>query len=316
MACLLLNHCIEVDAGGIMKLELKYTALAAALALSCGTVSAQSSRTERAEEYAQSLSYADYVKGRDLRASQIVGSRVRNAAGDNLGEIEELVIPTRDQDDMLVVVSVGGVLDVGDKLVALPYDDLRVSPDGDTFYFDRTEEQLKAAPAYTYEAQAETQTRSQPQTARDAQRAPTASSRAATTDQPRPTAQARAAAPTGPAVAKQGNVVLDAWDYRASDLIGAAVLDDRGERVAKVDDIVVSTEDDKLHAVLAFGGFAGFGSKLITIPVDGLQITVDDGHPQVRIAMTGEQLQQLVDSRPDFHYERQVAQAPANGPRG
>ena len=295
-----------------MKFEYKYAALAAALALFCGTASAQSSsRTERAEEFAQSLTYADYLKGRDLRASELVGARVRNAAGDNLGEIEEIVIPTRDQDDMLVIVSVGGVLDVGDKLVALPYDDLRVSADGDTFYFDRTEEQLKAAPAFTYEAQAEAQTRSQPQAARDTQRTPTATSRASN-DEPRPTAQPRAAASTA---AKSGNVVLDAWDYRASDLIGATVLDDRGESVAKVDDIVVSTEDDKLHAVLAIGGFAGFGAKLITVPLDDLQITADDGHPRVRVAMTGEQLQQLVDSRPEFRYERQVAKAPAN-PRG
>ena len=49
------------------------------------------------------------MKGKDLRASELVGARVRNAAGDNLGEIEEIVIPSRDQDDMLVIVSVGGV---------------------------------------------------------------------------------------------------------------------------------------------------------------------------------------------------------------
>ena len=96
-------------------------------------------QTERSDDFSRSLSYEDYLKGKDLRASELVGARVRNAAGDNLGEIEEIVIPSGDQDDMLVIVSVGGVLDVGDKLVALPYDDLRVSPDGDTFYFDRTE---------------------------------------------------------------------------------------------------------------------------------------------------------------------------------
>ena len=293
-----------------MKFEYKYAALAAALALFYGTASAQSSsRTERAQEFAQSLSYADYLKGRDLRASQLVGARVRNAAGDNLGEIEEIVIPTRDQDDMLVIVSVGGVLDVGDKLVALPYDDLRVSADGDTFYFDRTEEQLKAAPAFTYEAQAEAQTRSPQQTARDTERTPPTATARATPDRPR-------TAPSAATAAKASNLALDAFDHRASDLIGATVLDDRGESVAKVDDIVVSTEDDKLHAVLAIGGFAGFGAKLITVPFDDLQITSDDGHPQVRIGMTGEQLQQLVDSRPEFRYERQVAQAPANGPRG
>ena len=292
-----------------MKHQYKYAALAAAMMLAWGTASAQSTtRTERTDEFSQSLSHEDYLKGEDLRASQLVGARVRNAAGDNLGEIEELVIPSGDQDDMLVIVSVGGLLDVGDKLVALPYDDLRVSPDGDTFYFDRTEAQLKAAPAFTYEAQAEAQARSG--SVRDTQRAPAATAAQRLTDRPRTTA------PSAATAAKSANVVLDVFDYRASDLIGATVLDDRGESVAKVDDIVVSTEDDKLHAVLAIGGFAGFGAKLISMPFDDLQITSDDDTPQVRIAMTGEQLEQLVASRPEFRYERQVAQAPANAPRG
>jgi sporulation protein YlmC with PRC-barrel domain len=252
------------------------------------------------------VSYEDYLKGEDLRASELVGARVRNADGDNLGEIEELVIPTGDQDDMLVIVSVGGLLDVGDKLVALPYDDLRVSPDGDTFYFDRTEAQLQAAPAFTYETQAEAQTRPQRQLEGNTQRATSTTARPAT-DRPRTTVAT---------ATKAANVTLDVFDYRASDLIGAAVLDDRGERVAKVDDIVVSTEDDKLHAVLAIGGFVGFGSKLITMPLDDLQITSDGNDPQLRIPMTGDQLQQLVESRPEFRYERQVAQAPTDAPRG
>jgi sporulation protein YlmC with PRC-barrel domain len=290
-----------------MKHDYKYAALAAAMMLTWGTASAQDATlTARSDDFSRSLSYEDYLKGTDLRASELVGARVRNPAGDNLGEIEEIVIPSRDQDDMLVIVSVGGVLDVGDKLVALPYDDLRVSIDGDTFYFDRTEEQLKAAPAFTYDAQAEAQARAQG----DTQRTPAATAPAAA-DRPRTTAPRTTAT-----AAKSANLVLDVFDYRASDLIGATVLDDRGESVAEVDDIVVSTEDDKLHAVLAIGGLLGFGAKLITIPLDDLQITANDDSPQVRIAMTGEQLEQLVASRPEFRYERQVAQTPANGPRG
>jgi sporulation protein YlmC with PRC-barrel domain len=108
---------------------------------------------------------------------------------------------------------------------------------------------------------------------------------------------------------KSENLVLDVFDWRASALMGAPVLDERGEHVAEVDDFVVSTEDDKLHAVLAVGGFIGFGEKLITIPFDDLQITTDGEDPQVRIAMTGDELQQLVDSRPEFHFDRPVAQA-------
>ena len=111
-----------------MKHEYKYAALAAAMMLTWGTASAQNATpTARSDDFSRSLSYEDYLKGKDLRASELVGARVRNPAGDNLGEIEEIVIPSGDQDDMLVIVSVGGVLDVGDKLVALPYDDLRVS---------------------------------------------------------------------------------------------------------------------------------------------------------------------------------------------
>jgi sporulation protein YlmC with PRC-barrel domain len=282
-----------------MNLKCQYAALAALMVVVSGGASAQrATRNDRADDFSQSVSYATYLKGKDLRASEIVGKRVRNAAGDSLGEIEELVIPTTNQNDMLVVVSVGGVADIGDKLVALPYKDLRISPDGDTFYFDRTEEQLKAAPAFSYEAQAEAQARAQSRPA------------PAATERPRATAPAAATTP------KSGNLVLDAFDYRASDLIGATVLDDRGEHVAKVDDVIVSTEDHKLHAVLAIGGFAGFGAKLISLPFDELQITAAGNEPQVRIKMTGDQLEQLADSRPPFRYERQVATAPGSGPRG
>jgi hypothetical protein len=69
-----------------MNHEAKYAALAAALMLVVGTAGAQNSaRTERADGFSQSLSYEDYLQGEDLRASKLVGARVRNAAGDNLG---------------------------------------------------------------------------------------------------------------------------------------------------------------------------------------------------------------------------------------
>jgi sporulation protein YlmC with PRC-barrel domain len=287
------------------------------MALAYGTASAQDpARTKGADELSRSLSLEDYLSGQDLRASELVGARIRNATGDSLGEIEELVIPSDDRDDMLVIVSVGGVLDIGDKLVALPYEDLRVSPDGDTLYIDRTEAQLKEAPAFTYDAPAEASARyarqgeahagSERQVERPTHGAPVATARVDTD---------RSRAPT-PRTAHSSNLVLDVFDHRASDLIGATVLDDRGESVGKIDDIVVSTEDDKLHAVLAIGGFVGFGAKHISLPFDDLQITANDDNPQVRVPMTAEQLQQLAESRSDFRYERQVAQSPENSPRG
>jgi len=278
-----------------MEPKSKYAVLAVALAFVAGPVGAQDT-----DDFARSVSHEQYRKGAGLRASELVGERVQNANGDTLGEIEELVMPTGAENDIRVILSVGGLLDVGDKLVAVPYDDLRVSPDGDTFYIDRSEAQLKAAPEFKYDAQADA--------GRTTQQTPTAAART-TTDRPRTNV------PTALTPAKT-NLALDVFDHRASDIIGATVLDDRGESVAKIDDIVVSIDDHKLHAVLAFGGFAGFGEKLITLPMDGLQISSSDGDAKVRIPMTGEQLEQLVESRPAFHYERQVAQAPGNAPRG
>jgi len=165
-------------------------------------------------------------------------------------------------------------------------------------------------------AQAEAQAQSQQQVDRDTQRAPAATTRAPATTTRAATDGPRTTAPSTARAATSANVVLDVFDYRASDLIGATVIDDRGESVGKVDDIVVSTEDDKLHVVIAIGGFAGFGAKLISMPFDDLQVTSSDDNPQVRIAMTGEQLEQLVATRPEFRYERQVAQAPGTEPRG
>lgn len=283
-----------------MELKTKYAALAVAMAFVAGTAAAQ-----HTDEFTRSVSHEEYRKGAGLRVSDLVGANVENAEGDTLGEIEEVLI-SGGPEDIRVIVSVGGVLDVGDKLVALPYKELRVSPDGDTFYIDRSEAQLEAAPEFERDAQTGAE--------RTTQRTPTTTTERATSDRVA-TDRPRTAAQTAATPAKT-NLALDVFDHRASEIIGATVLDDRGESVAKIDDLVVSIDDHKLHAVVAFGGFAGFGEKLITLPLDGLQITRTDGDPQVRIPMTGEQLEQLVESRPAFRYERQVAQAPGNAPRG
>ncbi len=94
------------------------------------------------------MSYRDYLRGHNLRASELIGAQVRNPDGETLGEIKELVIASGND---MIVLSVGGVLNVGDKLVAVPYEELRVSPDGETLYVNRTRGELEAAPAYSYE---------------------------------------------------------------------------------------------------------------------------------------------------------------------
>ena len=54
------------------------------------------------------------------RSRKIIGTPVRNKAGEDLGEIEEVVIDLEHNRVAYAVLSFGGFLGLGDKLVAIP----------------------------------------------------------------------------------------------------------------------------------------------------------------------------------------------------
>lgn len=67
-------------------------------------------------------------------------------------------------------------------------------------------------------------------------------------------------------------------DMRASDIIGATVRDRQGERLGDVQDLIVDVSNERVnYAILAFGGFLGFGEKLFAYPMDRFQASGDDG---------------------------------------
>ena len=65
----------------------------------------------------------------ELRTSKLVGSKVYNNANENIGSIED-IIPKLDGSMDEVVLSVGGFLGMGDKYVAVPFSDLKITRDG------------------------------------------------------------------------------------------------------------------------------------------------------------------------------------------
>jgi len=320
-----------------MKYQGKLTVLAGCLTLLLGTANAQNPARDAndptaSEEYSASLRYRDYLQGADLRAGEIVGAPVRNMEGEDLGEIEELVIGANEQ--MLVMLSIGGFLGVGEKRIAVPYDELRVSPDGDTFYVNRSRSTLESEPSYAYreragaaDADLTAQSRSaQDRTAaadtdegpdRTAQRRAQPEDRPASSTRETTTRETTTVARDRPAAAGADEEVLSADEYRASAIIGAAVVDSVGEDVGEIDDLVVSSDSDEIQAVISVGGVAGIGAKLVAVPFDDLQIAPGgesaDAAPRLRIDMSAEQVR---DSLPEFNYERQLAQGSATNPRG
>jgi putative membrane protein len=76
---------------------------------------------------------------------EVLGAPVVNEAGDEVGEIQDVVMK---DDAYYAVLSVGGFLGLGDKDVALPLDDLKLGEDEAYLMSAQTEEQLEEMPAY------------------------------------------------------------------------------------------------------------------------------------------------------------------------
>lgn len=87
----------------------------------------------------------------EYRTSRIVGSKVYNDASENIGSVEDIILkPDGSMDE--VVLSVGGFLGIGDKYVAVPFSDLKVTRDGSSLKINTngTKESLKALPDYKF----------------------------------------------------------------------------------------------------------------------------------------------------------------------
>ena len=83
-----------------------------------------------------------------LSASTIIGDAVRNTAGEDLGEIEEVMIDLDHNRIAYAVVSFGGFLGMGDKLFAVPMESLALDAPNHQFILDVDRETLENAPGF------------------------------------------------------------------------------------------------------------------------------------------------------------------------
>lgn len=67
------------------------------------------------------------------------------------------------------------------------------------------------------------------------------------------------------------DVVKVATGFRASKVIGSAVVNDAGDTVGRVDDIIIGEDGKAPFAVLAVGGFLGIGDRLVVLPYEQLK---------------------------------------------
>lgn len=88
----------------------------------------------------------------DMRASKLIGTTVRNAANESIGDINEIILDPSGKVSA-VVVGVGGFLGMGEREVAVSFNALKVSRDnsGNSIVsVDATKDSLRSAPAWTW----------------------------------------------------------------------------------------------------------------------------------------------------------------------
>jgi sporulation protein YlmC with PRC-barrel domain len=83
-----------------------------------------------------------------LSCSTISSDRVKNAAGEDLGKIEDLMVDVNSGRIAYAVLSFGGFLKVGNKLFAIPWQALRLDAVNKQFVLGVDKSVLERAPGF------------------------------------------------------------------------------------------------------------------------------------------------------------------------
>lgn len=83
-----------------------------------------------------------------LKASSMIGTNVVNLTGENLGDVEEVVIDPRTGKVAYAVISFGGFLGMGEKLFAVPFSALKYHVAKNEYSLVVSKERLKTAPGF------------------------------------------------------------------------------------------------------------------------------------------------------------------------
>jgi sporulation protein YlmC with PRC-barrel domain len=228
-----------------------------------------------------------------FRASKIIDQTVRNAQGEELGEVDDLIM-SRNGKIKKVVLSVGGFLGVGDRLVAVPFKSLKID-EKDEIVYNVTKQQLENHPVLNYRREGLYGYYYQP-----FYQFPAYSARREYRYPP-PPPYGEPYAPFPPRGKYRGEFGPWEWEYfperiRMSVMLNRTVLNNRGEEVGEIDDLIINRNGKVEQIILSVGVFLGIDEKLVAMPFKPLKVT-DLG---IVYDVTMQELKNL----PGFSYEK------------
>lgn len=220
-------------------------AVASAFGLALAPAYATEPKTERKATTTQKQNQSQSQSYWGIRASELIGKEVHNAQGENLGEIEDIVIDAKNGHAHYAVLQFGGVGNLGDKLFAYPLSAFQKSGDDkDELVLNVDDEQLKQAQGF------------------DDENWPNWSD---------PKYQQHVTGNFGDAkpVAKDARLV------RASEFLDEEIENAEGDDIGELEDIVVNLNDSKVHFAVADLDDWGFDDKLFALPIQAFRMNED-----------------------------------------
>src|SRR5579884_2304978 len=136
--------------------HVKILALAPRLLIDVGCFLDQSIENPRKGIKETSVTNPEPIRHTDMRkpyrrvlsASTLKGDAVKNRSGEDLGKIDEIMIDVPTGRVAYAVLSFGGVLNMGNKLFAVPWSVLTLDEDEKEFILDVPKERLENAPGF------------------------------------------------------------------------------------------------------------------------------------------------------------------------
>lgn len=201
------------------------------------------------------------------KQSDVLGADVRNLEGENLGEIDDLVINPASGQIEYAALSFGGVLGMGDKLFAVPWSVLSSTHDDDGehkhFVLSIPKERLEKSPGFPKDNWPDVSTPEWSDTIKKYY---------ADDIRGRPVPM-DSGEDAGKAIAANKTFHL----MRASDLKGCEVETQDGSDAGEISEVVIDPSSGRIpYVILSDGGFLGFGTDKYAVPWKACGFTVDE----------------------------------------
>lgn len=110
------------------------------------TKPASTSSAQPASSTSSLSSQDELTSAQPMKLSKLMETKVKSKSGEDLGELEDLLINPQTGKVDYAVLGRGGFLGIGEKLVPVPWKAFSVNTTGDEFTLNIDKDQLKSAP--------------------------------------------------------------------------------------------------------------------------------------------------------------------------